>query len=192
MQDKSSIRKELLKKRDDIPPEVRMAKNRLIQANLGSLSEVKSACTIFLYASFRSEVDTFQLISNALSSGKRVILPKVDATNKMLQLYEIKSLEELAPGYMGIPELPGTAATKLNDVSDIDAVIIPGACYDEKGNRVGYGGGYYDRLLSGLLKTVPIVAPAYEEQIVESIPAEPHDIKVSVIVTDRRVIRCGI
>jgi len=58
------------------------------------------------------------------------------------------------------------------------------------GNRIGYGGGYYDRLLSGMQKHVPVIAPAYEEQIIDSIPSEPHDRKVQIIVTDRQLIRC--
>jgi 5-formyltetrahydrofolate cyclo-ligase len=69
-------------------------------------------------------------------------------------------------------------------------VIIPGAGYDTSGNRIGYGGGYYDKLLSELTNKIPIIAPAYEEQVVDSIPEEPHDIKVHMIVTDRRVIWC--
>jgi 5-formyltetrahydrofolate cyclo-ligase len=70
-------------------------------------------------------------------------------------------------------------------------VIIPGAGYDAAGNRVGYGGGYYDRLLSGLHKDIPVIAPAYEEQLTDWVPSEPHDIRVNMIVTDRRLIRCG-
>src|ERR1700690_1524096 len=97
MQDKSSLRRELLQKRDNIPPEVRRAKNRLIQANLESLDEVRNASTIFFFASFRAEGDTFPSISNALLSGKRVIVPKVDTSNKMLQLCEIKNSEDLTP-----------------------------------------------------------------------------------------------
>jgi 5-formyltetrahydrofolate cyclo-ligase len=69
-------------------------------------------------------------------------------------------------------------------------VLLPGAAFDHRGNRLGYGGGYYDRLLARLKKKLPLVALAYEEQIVDSLPAEPHDIKVDMIVTDERVIRC--
>jgi 5-formyltetrahydrofolate cyclo-ligase len=78
------------------------------------------------------------------------------------------------------------------NINDADIVIIPGAGFDASGNRIGYGGGYYDRLLSGLQKEIPVIAPAYEEQVVDSILSEPHDIKVQIIVTDRRVILCGL
>ncbi|MHB8880876.1 MAG: 5-formyltetrahydrofolate cyclo-ligase [Thermodesulfovibrionales bacterium] len=203
-QDKAALRKEILQRRNNIPLVVRKAKNRSIQYNLETLDEVVHAGTLLLFASFRSEVDMNSMISKALFAGKRVILPKVDIGTRSLLLLEIKSPADLVPGYMGIPEPvlhphkegePGSAedgssAERSVDINAVDAVIIPGACYDEEGNRIGYGGGYYDRLLSGLQRTIPIIAPAYEEQLVDSIPAEPHDMKVSVIVTDRRVIHC--
>ena len=188
MQDKPAIRKELLRRRDQIPPEVRKAKNRMILERLLSLEEFKNAGTVFFYASFRTEFDTTELIKTSLAAGKRAVLPKVDREKQELVLYEIKDFSELGPGYMGIPE-PTSPETPVN-INDVDLVIIPGAGFDSMGNRIGYGGGYYDRLLSGMEKNVPIVAPAYEEQIIDSIPSEPHDIKVQMIVTDRQLIRC--
>ncbi|MDA8084574.1 MAG: 5-formyltetrahydrofolate cyclo-ligase [Nitrospiraceae bacterium] len=191
MQNKAALRSDSLQRRDRIPPEVRSVKNKLIAQNLHALEEVSLAGTIFFFVSFRSEVDTRGMIGSAFAAGKRVVLPKVDRTNVLLRLYEIRTLDELIPGYMGIPEPSVTDTDRLCSTNDVDAIIIPGACYDEKGNRVGYGGGYYDRLLARMQKPVPIIAPAYEEQIVDEVPAEPHDIRVGIIVTDRRVIRCG-
>ena len=189
MQDKPALRRELLVRRDQIPPEVRKIKNRLIQERLLSLEEFGKSGIIFFFASFKSEVDTSELIRSALSSGKRVVLPKVDKDRHELLLFEIRDFSELQPGYMGIPEPP--LQDNQMSIKDVDLVIIPGAGFDASGNRIGYGGGYYDRLLSGLQKHVPVIAPAYEEQLVDSLPSEPHDIKVQMIVTDRRVIRCG-
>jgi 5-formyltetrahydrofolate cyclo-ligase len=109
--------------------------------------------------------------------------------NKELRLYEIKELSELSAGYMGIPE-PAVTEDRERDINDVTLVIMPGAAFDPKGNRLGYGGGYYDRLLSRLRRKIPLVALAYEEQLVDSLPAGPHDIRVHMIVTDRRVIHC--
>ena len=190
MSDKSSLREALLKKRDSIPPEVRRTKDRLIQERLESLDEIRNAGVLFLFASFRTEVDTLAMIRVALSEGRRVVLPKVDKDRHALLLYEIKHADELSPGYMGIPEPSVDAEDRLLTVNDVDAVIIPGAGFDPAGCRIGYGAGYYDILLSGLTKDIPLVSPAYEEQIVDSIPCEPHDVKIHIIVTDRRVIRC--
>jgi 5-formyltetrahydrofolate cyclo-ligase len=189
MQDKAEVRKELLRRRDRIPPEVRKAKDRIIREKLLSLEEFRNAAVMFFFASFRTEVDTTELIQIALATGKQVVLPKVNADRHELLLFEVRDFGDLAAGYMGIPE--PSAGARQTGINDVDIVIIPGAGYDASGNRVGYGGGYYDRLLSGLQKDVPVIAPAYEEQVLDAAPSEPHDVRVNVIVTDRRTIRCG-
>jgi len=189
MQDKAEVRNELLRKRDRIPPEVRKVKNRLIRERLLSLAEFKNASVIFFFASFRTEVDTTELIKTSLSDGKRVVLPKVKKDTQELLLYEITDFGQLSPGYMNIPE-PLVQDVQMS-INDVELVIIPGAGFDILGNRIGYGGGYYDRLLAGLQKPVPVIAPSYEEQVVDVIPSEPHDIKVQIIATDSRLIRCG-
>jgi 5-formyltetrahydrofolate cyclo-ligase len=190
VQDKDSLRKELLRKREAIPPEVRKIKDRLIREGMSSLEELQKAGTLFFFASFRSEVDTMEMIRNSLAEGMKVVLPKVERSRKALDLYEVRDVGELTPGYMGIPEPSVITEDRQAAVDKVDVVIIPGAAFDLTGNRIGYGGGYYDRLLSDLKSNIPIIAPAYEEQIADSIPAEPHDKKVNIIVTDRRVIHC--
>ncbi len=190
MIDKALLRKELLKRRDSIPSEVRKSKERVINERLMSLDEIRNANVLFFFASFRSEVNTLDAIAQLLSDGKRLVLPKVDRERHTLLLYEVKGVEELTAGYMNILEPAVLTEERVVDINNVDAVIIPGAGFDAGGNRIGYGGGYYDRLLSLLTRHVPVVAPAYEEQIVESVPAEPHDIRADMIVTDRRVIRC--
>jgi 5-formyltetrahydrofolate cyclo-ligase len=185
---KKAIRKEILKKRDEIPLEVKVKKNSLIKQRLFSLPEFVSAKTIFFYASFRSEVETLNIIKESLKIGKRVVLPKVNKEKHVLILFEIKDIGELSPGYMGIPE-PSLRDDRLLNLDDIALVIIPGAAFDYSGNRLGYGGGYYDILLSEGRKKIPIIALAYEEQLVDKIPSELHDMKVDLIVTDKRVIK---
>jgi 5-formyltetrahydrofolate cyclo-ligase len=185
---KRDIRKEILKKRDEISPDVKLVKNALIKERLFTLPEFISAKTVFFYASFRSEVETLSMIKESLKMGKSVVLPRVDKEKHRLRLYEIKDGSELSPGYMGIPE-PSLRDERLVNLDDIDVVIIPGAAFDYSGNRLGYGGGYYDILLSESKKKIPIIALAYEEQLVDSIPSETHDVKVDMIVTDKRVIK---
>jgi 5-formyltetrahydrofolate cyclo-ligase len=186
---KASLRKELLEKRDAIPPEVRGVKNRLIRERLLSLDEIKNALVVFIFASFRSEVDTSRIINHLLAEGKKVVLPVVDREHHSLLLYEIRGLDELMPGFMEIPEPSVRTEERLTAFYDVDAVVIPGAGFDPEGSRIGYGGGYYDILLSVMERRIPIIAPAFEEQIAESLPSERHDIKVDTIVTDRRIIR---
>jgi 5-formyltetrahydrofolate cyclo-ligase len=184
---KNAIRKEVLGKRDSIPLELKATKDSSIKQRLLALPEFLSAQSVLFYASFRSEVETSDVIRESLSMGKRVILPKVDKENHRLQLYEIKSISELTKGYMGIPE-PHPTEERIMILEDIDLVIVPGAGYDYSGNRLGYGGGYYDILLSGKKNNMPVIALAYEEQLVDAIPAEQHDVIVDMIVTDLRVI----
>jgi 5-formyltetrahydrofolate cyclo-ligase len=185
---KQAIREEVLRKRDKIPQEVRSAKNSLIKEKIFSLPEFISSHTVLFYASFRSEVETSKMIRESIGSGKRVLLPKVDREAKRLRLYEIKDISELSSGYMGIPE-PSLTDERMVSPEDVDLVVIPGLGYDYSGNRLGYGAGYYDRLLSETKKKLIVIAPAYEEQIVDMIPAEEHDMKVDIIVTDKRILR---
>ena len=186
---KKTIRHEILLKRDSIPENIRKEKDAAIRQQIIRLPEFTDAKTILFYASFRSEVDTKEMIKISLSQGKQAVLPKVDKENKKLKLYEIKAMSELMQGYMGILE-PSVSEERLTGLDDIDLVIIPGAAFDASGNRLGYGAGFYDRLLAGMKNKIPVIAPAYEEQIMEKIPSEPHDVRVDKIVTDRRVIEC--
>jgi len=185
---KGEIRKAVLQKRDAIPAVVRRQKDAFIGEQILILSEFASATTIVFYAAFRSEVGTRTLMEESLMSKKRVVLPKVNTAMHTLMLYEVKHLDELTPGHMGIPE-PPQMDERFAGIDDADLVVIPGAGFDCTGNRLGYGAGYYDSLLSQRTKKIPVIALAYEEQIVDAIPAEPHDVKVDMIVTDKRVIR---
>ena len=188
MQDKASLRKEILSKRNSIPPEVRKSKDKAIEEHLFGLAEVMAARTVFFFASFRSEVDTSGMIRRSLGEGRRVVLPRVEGKN--LGLYEIKGLDELISGCMNIPEPSVLTDDRRVTINDVDLVVIPGAVFDETGNRIGYGGGFYDRLLAELQKPIPIIAPTYEEQVINSVPTFAYDKKAGMIVTDRRVIRC--
>ena len=144
---------------------------------------------MLFYAAIRSEVQTEHMIVEALDMGKTVLLPKVNSQDKRLTKHVINGLHEMTPGYMGIPE-PNVSEDRKVKLNEIDIVVIPGTGFDKKGNRLGYGGGYYDRLLADTEKEIPKAALAFEEQIVDDIPAEPHDMKMDIIVTDKRVIRC--
>lgn len=179
---KKELRKKVLAARDKLLPRQRAAKSREIEERLFSLPEFKAARTVMFFASFRSEVDTGPMIRRALTFGKRVVLPKV--TGAELALHEIADFDnDVAPGAWGIPEPDESRPVMLDE---LDMIIVPGAAFDEQGNRLGYGAGFYDKLLPVFRKTT--VALAFELQIVPSVPAEIHDIPIQKIVTDRRVI----
>jgi len=179
---KKKIRKEVLAVRDRMPLEERRVKSQAIEQRLFTLPEFQAAGTVLFFASFRSEVETAPMIRRALSAGKRVILPRVNGGK--LDLFEIFNYDhDTAPGCWGIPE-PRIAEQVPIDAVDI--IVLPGAAFDEQGNRVGYGGGYYDKLLSASAKMT--VALAFESQIVPHVPADHHDIPVQTVVTEQRVM----
>ena len=185
---KNDVRAEVLRRRDSIPPDQKKQKDDLIKNNLFTLKEFIDAKSVLMYVSFRTEVDTIGQLEEILSLKKKLIVPLVDRKQKTLTLYEIKNRSELVPGYMGIPEPKVSEDRKVN-LKDIDLIVVPGTGFDIKGNRLGYGGGYYDKLLRRAEKTIPTVALAFEEQIVENIPSESHDMKMDIIITDERIIR---
>jgi 5-formyltetrahydrofolate cyclo-ligase len=179
---KKELRKKVLAERDRLEPSQRRSKSREIETRLFSLPEFETAHAVMFFASFRSEVDTIPMIRRALALGKRVILPKVKG--KELALFEIKDVDaDLSSGAWGIPEPVESAPARL---SEIDVIIVPGAAFDVRGNRLGYGAGFYDKLL--LEFNEPTIAIAFEQQIVSNVPADPHDVPVKQIVTETRVI----
>jgi 5-formyltetrahydrofolate cyclo-ligase len=193
---KRRLRKDFIHKRDSINPEQKRLKEAAIEKRLFALKEFKKAESILLYVSFRSEVNTKNYLEDVITLGKKLVLPRVEANRRSLRLFEVTDPSELSPGYMGILE-PKIKKDREISLNNIDLVIIPGTGFDLTGSRIGYGGGYYDRLLSyeskqlaRVEKHIMTVALAFEEQIGDEIPAEPHDIKVDMIVTDKRLIRC--
>jgi 5-formyltetrahydrofolate cyclo-ligase len=194
---KQRLRKDFIRKRDSIRPEQKRIKEAAIEKRLFSLDTFREAGSILLYVSFRSEVNTMNYLEDVLALGKTLILPRVDARHRSLRLFKVTDVSELSPGYMGILE-PGLKTAREVSLNTVDLVIIPGTGFDLTGSRIGYGGGYYDRLLSyeskqlaRVEKHIMTVALAFEEQIGSNIPTEPHDIKVDMIVTEKRTIRCS-
>jgi 5-formyltetrahydrofolate cyclo-ligase len=122
------------------------------------------------------------MIRHALVSGKRVVLPRVKG--RQLALFEIKDFDkDVSPGAWGIPEPVESHPVLL---TDIDLIITPGAAFDESGNRLGYGAGFYDRILPSFAGMT--IALAFEAQIVPQVPADKHDVPVMKIVTEKRII----
>jgi 5-formyltetrahydrofolate cyclo-ligase len=133
-------------------------------------------------------VKTDKIISEALAHGKRILVPFANVAKRQLLLSEISNLNELSPGAFGIPE---PKHNKKFPIEKVDLVIVPGIAFDRKGNRVGYGTGFYDRFLKKIKKSVPFVALAYDFQIVGDIPANKMDVRIHKIVTEKEIIECA-
>lgn len=188
---KDVIRDRMLRIRDQIPLEVRVRKDRLIREKFLSLREFIAARSVLLYASFRSEVGTGEIIRESLALRKKVFLPRVNAAAKRLDIFEIEREDELSPGFMGISE-PRPADERRGRLDDMDVIVVPGTAFDRAGNRLGSGAGYYDISLSARTPRQTIIGLAYEELVVDALPVESHDIAVQIVVTDSRIIRSGM
>jgi 5-formyltetrahydrofolate cyclo-ligase len=179
---KRILRKRHLEKRESLLPEEVLKRSEKIKKALFRLSEYKQSKTILFYVSKGNEVRTIEMIKEALKE-KTVVVPKADKKNKRLLISKIKSLDELDEGCFGI--LEPVTISKI-EIKDIDLIIVPCVAFDKSCNRIGHGGGYYDRFLKKI--KIPRIGLAFESQIADEIPCEPHDIKLDRIITEKRVI----
>jgi 5-formyltetrahydrofolate cyclo-ligase len=184
---KKEIRALSLSRRNGIGSDARHVMDRKVLGLLLTMGSYIKAGRVLLYASYQSEVGTEAVIDNAIKSGKEVVLPKVDESNGCLTKHIIEGMHDVAAGFKGIPE-PTTK--KCIRIEEVDIIIVPGVAFSPQGARIGYGGGYYDRLLPRVKGAVPIVALAYEAQLFEELPVEEHDIAMDAIITPERIISC--
>lgn len=183
------IRVEVLSHRDELTREQRRKKSRRIAEALLASEAVHSSAAIFIYASFRSEVETLPIIAELLKRGKVVTVPLTRVEQKRLDIVRIKNPEtDLVPGYCSIPEPHAElAAAATVPAAELDLIVLPGSVFDVRGGRYGYGGGYYDRLLAEVPEVLRC-GLAYELQIREKIDLQPHDQLLDCIVTEKRII----
>jgi len=185
---KKELRKEILKKRDALTPEAVDRKSRAIHERLVGLRPWQEAGMIMLYASFGKEVKTGELLQQALREGKRVAVPYCLREGRQLIASEVyRYPEDLRPGTWGILEPRKDTLRPVNPQA-IDLCIVPGVAFDEGGNRLGYGAGYYDRFLPQLRPGALKIALAYDLQIVTTTYPSPRDIPVDLIITESRII----
>jgi len=184
--DKKLIREAMLKKRESLPWLEMQGKSHQAVQLLQQLKQFHQARTLLIYLPIRNEIDTIPIIKTAWQLGKTVVIPVCQPGNELL-LSRINSFNELNEGVFGIPE---PCANHLRPVAaeQVDLAVLPGVAFDLNGNRLGFGGGYFDRLLPLLRADCPRLALAYDFQIVEVLPVKEHDIKMDIIVTENRII----
>lgn len=182
--EKNLIRKQMKQLRADMTRTERFEKSMQIFEQLITVPEFKRADRIYTYVSMDNEIDTIMLIDYSLSLEKRVFVPRVSGRD--MEFYEISDISELSPGYMGIyePDING----REPDYSRTGFMCMPGLAFDRSYNRIGYGGGFYDRYLSVDNKLYK-AALAYEAQLLESIPAQDGDVRPDMIVTEESIYR---
>jgi len=182
---KEKLRKEIKEKRTKQSKEENRKKSKEIKERLFELKEFKDAKTVLFYISYNGEVFTHDMIFESFYK-KNIIVPVSNKEDCSLTLSHLKSWEELSIGSYGILE-PRIEKIRKTRVENIDLIIVPGVAFDEKGSRLGHGKGYYDRLLKNA--KVPIVALAFEFQIIENVPTDEHDKSVDIIITEERIIK---
>ena len=149
--------------------------------------EFKEAKTIMVYLNMPGEVNTAHIIKNAFEAGKKVAVPQVNWKKETMKAVELESMDHpLETVKMGLKE-PTDA--KTIPAGEIDLVIVPGVAFDEKLNRLGRGGGYYDRFLSKPKFNAIKCGIAFDLQVVENIPTDDHDQKMDILITENRIIR---
>jgi len=161
--------------------DVGVRSNSIINKLVG-LKEYNDALVVMSYISLDIEVDTKEFIKNELLKKKSIVVPFIEEGN-----IKVSKLNDLDLVEGGFKVLEPKKKEKYD--GKIDLVVVPGIAFDLNGARVGFGKGFYDKFLSGFngLK----IGLAFEEQIVDSIPSEEHDVKMDMIITDKRTIRCG-
>ena len=181
---KSLLRNELRAALKKISPSLRVRKSRKIITRLLRSRYYRQAQNIFTYVATPAEVNTRELIRQALRTGKSISVPKVYLGKHRIEAVRIKHPRQgLRRGAYGILE-PGRAERMMQiRPSLLDLVVVPGLGFDRRGRRLGRGAGYFDRFLRRA-KRAKKVALAFREQLVEKIPVEQHDVLMDAVITD--------
>lgn len=183
-QEKQSIRKQMIRRLGEQTLYERKKKSSIIREHLLSSGEFKAAATVMAYVSLPQEVDTLDIIQEALKQGKRVGVPYIIPGEGKMIASEIKKNCRLEKGPLGI-EQPGSSHVKAIPLEEIDLVIVPALAYDKKNMRLGRGKGFYDTFLREERKQSPkTIGLAFSFQVVNILPRSPHDMPVDRVITE--------
>lgn len=187
MQQKKELRKQLIKKRQ------MYTKNQIDEISgkifdkVEMLDAFKNASVIMAYVTYANELNTIPFIQRCINLGKKVATPICAADRSMLLAHTTAYPDGFVTTKMGIPEIPRENAVVINE-SELDLIIVPGLAFTADGDRIGYGGGYYDRLFAKLSPKTIKLCPSFDDFIIDKIPVGKFDVKVDIIVSEKRVI----
>lgn len=190
---KEKVRRRALKTRDALAEEWRLETSRVIVEKLLDSEWYRQSEILLSYCSIRSEVETEEFHEKILADGKQLFLPRTNAGEKTMCFYKVEDLKKLKKGNFGVSEPRGSDA--VEQVMESGAyskekilMVMPGVAFDEKGYRLGYGGGFYDRYLQRYGTLLTSVMIAFAEQEAWIIPVETCDVKPEHIVTQKTMI----
>lgn len=179
--EKKELRREILKRREALSVQERERASTLLAERIIGHQWFYRAEVLLGFVNYGSEISTVEILSEALKHGKKVYVPRVEGED--LIFYRIFSMEDLTPGYKGIPEPAGDTEryqyrVKEQALLEKTLLLMPGVAFDPMRNRMGYGKGFYDRFLADKEELqIYSIAVGYQCQMVEQVPASEHDIK---------------
>ena len=185
---KTDLRKMLFHRRRLVEDKDRISD--AIWENLRAVPAFAAAETIMTYLHLPEEVRTDRIVAWARDSGRRLVIPHCDKPGLGLFLHECPT--ELLPGVFNVPEPTEFWKSRHERrvrPEELDVIVVPGVGFDRGGGRIGYGKAYYDSFLKTVPASVPKIGLAFECQVVDKIPLEPHDRRVDYIVTEHDVIK---
>jgi len=178
---KKEMRKQILEKRNSLTKEEIKEKSKIIKKKLFSSEEYQQAKTVSFFVSFGSEVDTHDMIKEALKE-KEVCVPIVQGDYIILS--KINDFDDLdKKGKYGILEPSSIIEV---DKELVDLIIVPGVAFDKKGHRIGYGKGYYDSLLIDYKGNT--IGLCFSLQLISKVPVKEHDVRVKKVITEKEII----
>ena len=179
---KKNLRKEILEKLHNISGKEKERKVAELKNKLFSLEEFKKAKCVMFYVSKHYEVNTHEMIDEAIAMGKKIVVPITFKEEKMLRPSELKDRKnELIEGHFGVHQ-PHERHIRPVPIEEIDLMVIPGIAFDKCGHRLGHGGGYYDRFLEKTPPQVFTVGLAFNFQVVDELPRHDKDIPVDKVL----------
>ncbi|MBO7701249.1 MAG: 5-formyltetrahydrofolate cyclo-ligase [Eubacteriaceae bacterium] len=185
--EKKALRKKIFALRAEMSPDEIRELSEKILAKTAELECFKNARTVMIYVSYRDEIYTHDLIKSMIASGKRVITPTCRADRTMALCVTKSFPEGFEKTSMGILEIPEEKAETVSE-EELDLIITPGLAFTLEGKRLGYGGGYYDRLFAKKRPECLTVCPVIDRFIVDDIPTEETDLAVDIIVSEKKTV----
>ena len=194
---KQAIRQRIIFEREQLPAGLRTQFSAAIVRRIAQLPEYQAARVVLGYMNFGAEFESDIWVRQALADGKQLLLPKVNRITNELDIYRVADLQhDLAPSLWNIREPLPDRCTRVDTLKEVDFILLPGVAFGRDGARLGYGGGFYDKLLARpdiknrAAHGLALVAGAYTMQLVEGIPQEVNDRKVQWLVTENETIDC--
>lgn len=180
---KGQLRTACLRRLKQQKEDDRRRRSQAIQRKLFRLAAFRRAKTVCCYVALPYEVQTWRMIEEMLSKGKRVVVPMVQPRRKQLRLSELRNpAADLVRGAYGVWE-PQPGAVRPARLRDLDLVLVPGLAFDRQGHRLGHGFGYFDRFLARLPKATPTIGLAFRFQLFDRLPTAAHDRAIQAVLT---------